>query len=145
MTEIKKKDTPVWWSDLQGHCSRSMAVLQQRLLLFFSFRKKKVLFHFASLPKKRKRVLVFESLKPEVSLEKLSIHSAGRYSCSTDRYLCAILNLANLGTNTTKSVISLEFGVDSTCLAKMLSTATSKISQFSLQLLNPSGSTTQPR
>jgi len=40
--------------------------------------------------------------------------------------MCAVLNLANLGTDTSKSVISLEFRVDSTCLAKMLSTVTSK-------------------
>lgn len=80
------------------------------------------------MPKKIRRFLSFESLKPKVSLEELSIHSAGRYSCSTDRYLCAILNLANLGTNTSISVIILEFRVGSTCLAKMLSTAASKLS-----------------
>lgn len=89
-------------SDLQG-----IAVLQPRFLLFFSFRKDKVVFfHFTLLPKKTKIFLFFKSWKPKVSLEELSLHSAGRYSYSIDKYMCAVLNLANLGT---KSVISLEF------------------------------------
>lgn len=65
-----------------------------------------------------------KSLTPKVSLEKLSIHSARRYSCSTDRFLCAVLNVANMGTNTSKLVIGLEFRVG---LAQMLSTATSNV------------------
>lgn len=114
-----------WWSDIQGHSSRGIAILQPRFLLFFSFRKEKVFFfHFAALPKK-KEFVDFKSLKPKVFLEKLSTHSARRYSCSTGWCLCAVLNVANLRTNTSKSVIVLEFRVG---LAKILSTATSNIS-----------------
>lgn len=83
---------------------------------------------FCFITQENKRFLVFESLKPKVSLKKPSIHSAGRYCCSTDRYLCAILNLADLGTKTSKTGISLEIRVGSACFAKMLSTATSKMS-----------------
>lgn len=60
---------------------------------------------FCFIAQENKRFLVFESLKPKVSLEKLSIHSAGRHSCSADRYLCAVLNLVNLGTNISKSAV----------------------------------------
>lgn len=65
-----------------------------------------------------------KSLAPKVSLEKQSIHSGRRYSCSTDRRLCGVLNVANMGTNTSKLVIGLEFRVD---LGEMLSTATSNV------------------
>lgn len=94
----------------------SILKLKARFLLLFLFGKQKLLF-FSSLLKKIKLFLIFESLPSEISLEKISIHSAQRYRCSTNRYLCTVLSPAYFAANINQYVVH---------SPKMLSTVTSK-------------------